>query len=88
MPMIVLCDDRLSDDVGLVREAQCRLGQMRPSLPTCGGSATDEQTGFQVLASGSGVDESQAKNPYSASSYVMENGNLQLNMRLNTDHSM
>ena len=90
MPMIVvLCDDRLSDDVGLVKEAQCRLGQMRPSLPTCdGGSATDEQTGFQVLASGSGVDESQAKNPYSASSYVMENGNLQLNMRLNTDHSM
>ena len=88
MPMIVLCDDRLSD-VGLVKEAQCRLGQMRPSLPTCGGgSATDEQTGFQVLASGSGVDESQAKNPYSASSYVMEDGNLQLNMRLNTDHSM
>ena len=87
MPMIVLCDDRLSDDVGLVKEAQCRLGQMRPSLPTCGGgSATDD--GFQVLASGSGVDESQAKNPYSASSYVMEDGNLQLNMRLNTDHSM
>ena len=74
--------DRLPSG-GLVREAECRLGQMQPGLPTCG-----EESSFKALASGSGFDQSQAKNPYSASSFVMENGNLQLNMRLNTDHSM
>ena len=43
---------------------------------------------MRVMASGFGIDSRLAMNPYSASSYVVKDGNFRPEMAMDTEHSM